>query len=386
MHIVYISQEYPPSQRAGGIASYVKEIASGMLQLGHQITVITASDDTRVFSDNIEEGIRIIRLAGGAFFVQSVEGGSNFKKLRCIYRYYTYRKKIFKILKSLGSIDIVEVADYDAEGLYLGTLPFPVILRLHTPSLLNRNTLKKSNAPFWKLHQFIRLRSEEIVFNKAKYVTSCSQSLLDWVNTNLHFIPSKVAVIRNPIAFNDCDNKVVSYNCSKPNELTIFYAGTISITKGVGELYKACTLLNRKGIKIKLLLAGKQGAFGSHLKEIAAKNQDNWCHFLGNLPRRQLYSYYSSADICCFPSWWENMPMVCLEAMRCGAIVLGSSSGGMKEIITDGENGFLIQPKNVELLANKLLHISMLNKQKKRKFKNRRTPDDTKEIQHIYNC
>ena len=55
MHIVYISQEFPPSKRAGGIASYVKEIADGMIRLGHQVTIVTASDDTRISSDTVED-------------------------------------------------------------------------------------------------------------------------------------------------------------------------------------------------------------------------------------------------------------------------------------------------------------------------------------------
>lgn len=47
MHICFICREYPPSLRGGGIASYIKEIAQGLYQAGHQVTVICASDDTK---------------------------------------------------------------------------------------------------------------------------------------------------------------------------------------------------------------------------------------------------------------------------------------------------------------------------------------------------
>ena len=53
MHIVYISREFVPTQRGGGIASYVKDMASAMVARGHQITVICASDDTRTTSDKM---------------------------------------------------------------------------------------------------------------------------------------------------------------------------------------------------------------------------------------------------------------------------------------------------------------------------------------------
>lgn len=361
MHIVYISQEFPPSKRAGGIASYVKEIADGMIRLGHQVTIVTASDDTRISSDTVEDGIRVFRLSGGAFFVPSVEGGSKMKKLRVIYRFHSYRRKVLEAIKNLKDIDLIEVADYGAEGLYLGRMNVPVILRLHTPSLLDIGTLEKVKAPLWKLHRLMVVKAEESVLESAKYVSSCSQSLLDWMNENVGFSPRRLTVIRNPIAFSS--NEPIVSDVKKPTDgFTVFYAGTITGTKGVQELYRACERLNREGMNITLKLAGKQGAYAENLKEEVSKGCNRWCQFLGNLARKELYTYYSNADVCCFPSWWENMPMVCLEAMSCGAVVIGSTSGGMKEIIEDGINGFLSMPRNPDELAGKLRMVLSMGK------------------------
>ena len=44
MHICFVCREYPPSLRGGGIASYIKEVVHGLHAVGHQITVICASD------------------------------------------------------------------------------------------------------------------------------------------------------------------------------------------------------------------------------------------------------------------------------------------------------------------------------------------------------
>lgn len=51
MHICFVCREYPPSLRGGGIASYIKEVAHGLHDAGHRVTVIAASDDTRLSSD-----------------------------------------------------------------------------------------------------------------------------------------------------------------------------------------------------------------------------------------------------------------------------------------------------------------------------------------------
>ena len=109
MHICFISREYPPSKRGGGIASYVKEVAHGLHELGHQVTVIAASDDTRQQSDEIDNGIRVIRLSGGDFVIRGVEKASLYHRFRFLYRFLSYRKSILKTIRNMRNIDLIEV-------------------------------------------------------------------------------------------------------------------------------------------------------------------------------------------------------------------------------------------------------------------------------------
>ena len=71
-----------------------------MLLRGHNVTILTASDDTRIESDRIEDGIRVIRLSGGDFWVKSAEPGIRILKLRTLYRFHSYRRKIRKVVKA----------------------------------------------------------------------------------------------------------------------------------------------------------------------------------------------------------------------------------------------------------------------------------------------
>ena len=64
MHICFVCREYPPSLRGGGIASYIKEVVHGLHAVGHQITVICASDNTCQESMYDDEGMCVIRLRG----------------------------------------------------------------------------------------------------------------------------------------------------------------------------------------------------------------------------------------------------------------------------------------------------------------------------------
>ena len=73
MNICFICREYGTSLRGGGIASYIKEIAHGLSRLGHQITVICASDNTNIEKTYYDDGIKIISLKGGDFIIPQVE-------------------------------------------------------------------------------------------------------------------------------------------------------------------------------------------------------------------------------------------------------------------------------------------------------------------------
>lgn len=362
MHIVYVCREYPPTLRGGGIATYIRLIAQGLVERGNKVTVICASDDTRTSSDYRDKGVRVIRLSGGDFILPSVESTSLLKKFRFIYRFDSYRKKIREAILELDDIDIIEVADFGAESYFLKDINAPVVVRLHTPSLFDRTTLgiKKYQGKD-KLFQFIGER-EKYILKHADFLSSCSESLKDWTIQNLGIDSNKIEVIYNPI---ELPTHKVELK-SSTTKATIVFVGTISDVKGCGDLFEAGKLLAKKNVDFDMFLYGKMGEFAENLK----MNEQSypWFHVTGKIEREKLFSIYCNASVVCFPSWWDNMPMVCLEAMGVGAVVLGSSSGGMSEIIQDSINGYLIEPHNVNLLAEKLQFLINLDSKTKKQI------------------
>ena len=362
MHIVYVCREYPPTLRGGGIATYIRLIAQGLVERGNKVTVICASDDTRTSSDYRDKGVRVIRLSGGDFILPSVESTSLLKKFRFIYRFDSYRKKIREAILELDDIDIIEVADFGAESYFLKDINAPVVVRLHTPSLFDRTTLgiKKYQGKD-KLFQFIGER-EKYILKHADFLSSCSESLKEWTIQNLGVDSNKIEVIYNPI---ELPTQIVELKSStvKP---TIVFVGTISDVKGCADLFEAGKILAEKNVDFDMFLYGKMGEFAENLK----MNEQSypWFHVIGKIEREKLFSIYCNASVVCFPSWWDNMPMVCLEAMGVGAVVLGSSSGGMSEIIQDSINGYLIEPHNVNLLAEKLQFLINLDSKTKKQI------------------
>lgn len=356
MHIVYVSREYPPSKRGGGIASYIKEMATSMAALGHQVTVVAASDDTRLSSDSVEEGVRVIRLNGGDFVIPEVEGNSKLKKLRPLYRFWSYRRKVRETVMGLNDVDVIEVPEYGVESLYLHGIGIPVVVRLHTPALMNhydmsRMGLTKRNLPFY-IPQLYELK--EIA--RANYVSSCSASLKEWCEKYAGLKEGIAKVIWNPIKVDESNElKNKTSNTSKTyigsnTKHDILFAGTVCDWKGCGDLCETGQILANDGLNsFKISFVGKTGAYAEMLKE--KYGHKPWFDLVGKVAREELMERYRKADVVVFPSWWENMPMVCLEAMSQGAIVIGSSSGGMSEIIEDGVSGWLVEPRSPRKIA-----------------------------------
>ncbi|MEA5578040.1 glycosyltransferase family 1 protein [Anabaena sp. UHCC 0451] len=68
-------------------------------------------------------------------------------------------------------------------------------------------------------------------------------------------------------------------------------------------------------------------------------------HFVGYLMGQELGSAFASADAFIFPSRTETLGLVLLEAMAAGCPVVAARSGGIPDIVTDGVNGYLFDPK-----------------------------------------
>ncbi|ATH92862.1 glycosyltransferase family 4 protein [Bacillus glycinifermentans] len=100
------------------------------------------------------------------------------------------------------------------------------------------------------------------------------------------------------------------------------------------------------------LIAG-DGPFKKELEKRAPANMT----FAGYVKGEELSSIYASSDLFVFPSPTETFGNAALEALACGTPVVGADSGGLKDFIQHGKNGFLAEPKNPEAFAAHILEI-----------------------------
>jgi len=73
--------------------------------------------------------------------------------------------------------------------------------------------------------------------------------------------------------------------------------------------------------------------------------------FLGPRPRDQVLELFRAADAALLSSSWENFPHAVVEALAVGTPVVATATGGVAEIVRDGQNGLLVQPGDAGALA-----------------------------------
>jgi glycosyltransferase involved in cell wall biosynthesis len=129
---------------------------------------------------------------------------------------------------------------------------------------------------------------------------------------------------------------------------TLVFAGRLSIQKAVDVALDALTRLP----DAKLLLAG-DGPDAQKLRERAHElGLDGRARFLGPQPRATVFELLRAADAVVLSSKWENFPHVLVEALAVGTPVVATATGGVTEIVRDGENGLLVPPDNPAALAD----------------------------------
>ena len=88
-------------------------------------------------------------------------------------------------------------------------------------------------------------------------------------------------------------------------------------------------------------------------RELAAHGES--VELVGPVPLEQVPDALARTDLCVLPSVWENFPFSCLEAMAAARGVVGSSAGGMAEMLDGGRVGLLVPPRNPRALASAII-------------------------------
>ncbi len=131
--------------------------------------------------------------------------------------------------------------------------------------------------------------------------------------------------------------------------------GRLSPEKGVDRALEVLAMVARRRPDARLVIAGEGPEEETLRRQAQALGVAQSVSWLGY--REDLGDVYRQLAVVLIPSRSEGLPNVALEAMASGVPVVASAVGGLAEIITDGENGFLLGPDDTEGLAGRIAEL-----------------------------
>ena len=150
------------------------------------------------------------------------------------------------------------------------------------------------------------------------------------------------------------DENVFLPRKSPPEEFYVLYVARLDYRKGVLDLIKASKMLKNSGINI--FVAG-DGPLRKHFEKEIRDNELDHVKLLGHVSGQELVKLYQNAAIFVFPSLYEGLPTVLLEAMSCALPVIASDIPAHRDLIKNRDNGILVKPNTPKELVNEILKL-----------------------------
>lgn len=344
MKIAFISFEYPPDTAYGGIATYVEQAANMLQKKGHQVEVFTASPH-RQGTEKERNGLIVHRL-----------------KISQRVDFSLAVAKVFSQRHQNIQFDVLEGPEFGGDALFaVKAVPsIPFVVKLHTPriimgeyspgNLLNKlrislGEVRRGLNPFQD-REHLSVLAADVIASPSLAITKEIIKLWSIDSQKIDYFPlpytPSAELLNIPI---------------ETDTNTVTFVGLLSIRKGVLDLIKAIPLIIKKIPQVQFRFVGGFGPSPDpkrNMKEYITKliaPYANNIEVTGKVPLDKIPFYLGKTDVCVFPSHWESFGMVCLEAMAAGRGVIGSSAGGMAEIINSPEVGRLVPPHSPESIA-----------------------------------
>jgi glycosyltransferase involved in cell wall biosynthesis len=145
----------------------------------------------------------------------------------------------------------------------------------------------------------------------------------------------------------DCEQFKVGERRRGP--LRFLFVGMINARKGVPLLLDAWERIGGGGSELWLI-----GHASAAVRALLPKRAD--VKYLGAVPHDEVATYMQQADVFVFPSYFEGFGLVLLEAMACGLPVITTTATAGPDLVTEGEDGWIIERGDLNALTEAIAH------------------------------
>jgi glycosyltransferase involved in cell wall biosynthesis len=335
MNILITVGIFPPD--IGGPASFVPKISDFLIENGHNVKIICLSE---VGNINTEDNFDVIRIKR-----------SNNLPIRWI-------KTIYQIVKNGRRSDLIFVNGLGVESAIANLILQKQLIRKIVGDPVwerayNKKRITESFDDFQNNKHSFLIEVQKLLrnwsINSAEIVITPSDHLKSFVSGIGY--SKRILKINNGVNITDINRA----NESKA-DINLIIISRLVVQKNINIVIEAMKLLDNKNLKLSII--GEGGEFSKLENTIHDLNLQNQVQLLGKIDNNKISQFLLTADIFIQASDYEGLPHSVLEAINYEVPILSTETGGCKDLLNDGERGFIIpMPPDKKVIAENISFI-----------------------------
>ena len=318
----------------GGVESHVRDLSRKLVELGHEVDVLTSIYEPELLSEDFVDNFRVIRIPTRAVIAKT-----------------PLMTSLHQFLKQ-GNYDIIHahspppLADhYSAKFAFKNNIPF--IYTYHCDMEIPIPMGKYVVSLYRFLYEKKTIKWTDALICTTKSYAATSRSTWD---RTVDVIPNAVDVqFFNP----DIDGSKIRERHGLQGKTIVMFVGRIVHHKGIETLLLSA---NHTKDPVHYLIVGS-GEDTDRLRRMSEEVDKDRITFTGPVPRNELPEYYGAADMLILPSLsrLEAFGIVGLEAMASAKPVILSRIPGVSEVIDHDQEGMIFDASDAEDLGQKIM-------------------------------
>ncbi|UCE37890.1 MAG: glycosyltransferase family 4 protein [Thermoplasmata archaeon] len=327
MRICFVTPYSP--KVVGGVGTFIRELCQRLKKRGIDYVILTKDYDK---NNNSTEQIIEIPISD----------------LRYVRSLIFTLKMILFIFKNSRQIDVLHLQTSNhllAPIVIIGKiLRIPILTTIH------------GKIPYGKSFPLkqVTIIGEWVILTFSDQIVYVSEDTYKYYKKRGLVIQNGVNIAKYYLDKEQRKRMRLKYNVE--NSFIILFVGRLTFTKGIYELLEALSKLKKsESINFRLVNVGlvKDQDIDSYLE--AVERLDLKQNIINVQQQNDISGFYNMGDVFILPTYTEGLPYALLEAMASEMVVIASDVGDISAVIENGQNGFLIKPRNVEDILEKLV-------------------------------
>jgi glycosyltransferase involved in cell wall biosynthesis len=369
MRIAFLTPEYPSEYSSGGqgLGTYVHRMASVLTQSGHEPEIFVSSRHSQTFHHNgigvhrvnwkeREPLLRLLSSDGKARVLDKLTSHAR-KSSDHLRRWHSVLASLLQARAFAATLEmrdaeapfsVVQSSDYLATGLFVRHRPDRVhIVRCSSAADLF-NSVEGASSKQERFSAYL----ERLSIKRANLAYAPSLYVAKYFRDTYGM---DVGVIRPP--------KFLEIQNSSPPTVPLpsrffFHFGQLLERKGTNLLAQALPLAWKAVPDLTMVWSGHcwderklihwRSLWGARAEQV---------QITGPLPKAEVYAILRKADVAVLPSQADNLPNTVIESLMFGIPVIGSRGASIDELVTQGQNGHLVELGDVCGLAQALVSM-----------------------------